>query len=385
MEAATQREIRVGVIGADTKTSWAKVSHVPAINDLQGLRLAAVATRNEQSAREAAKAFGADRWYSDPFAMIRDDRIDIVTVAVAVPARSAHAAIVRSTRPALCRPTETVHPGPRVKAWGKNGPSGSLGRSVAEAEEMVNATHSLHTAIGLQGRLNPAVRRAAELVSSGKIGRPLNARIVSQTLAFGPEMPVAQEYYIKRSSGANLLTIAGGHTLDLVEAVLGKIIEVDARAEIRWPIVRLIETGVESVRETADYVGILGKTASGAAFTAEIEAGVPPDNVRFSVEVRGSDGWLSLTSSHPGGVQIGDLKLRSSVAFAEPDAPAVSDNIMETAINVGEVYAQLARDLNEGTYRTPGFREALHNSSLVEAVRRSAEGGVRQKVIKAGS
>src|SRR5258705_4051259 len=86
MEAATQREIRVGVIGADTKTSWAKVSHVPAINDLQGLRLAAVATRNEQSAREAAKAFGADRWYSDPFAMIRDDRIDIVTVAVAVPA-----------------------------------------------------------------------------------------------------------------------------------------------------------------------------------------------------------------------------------------------------------------------------------------------------------
>ncbi len=335
MEAATQREIRVGVIGADTKTSWAKVSHVPAINDLQGLRLAAVATRNEQSAREAAKAFGADRWYSDPFAMIRDDRIDIVTVAVAVPAhRELVLAALEAGKAVYCE--------------------APLGRSVAEAEEMVNATHSLHTAIGLQGRLNPAVRRAAELVSSGKIGRPLNARIVSQTLA-------------------------------LVEAVLGKIIEVDARAEIRWPIVRLIETGVESVRETADYVGILGKTASGAAFTAEIEAGVPPDNVRFSVEVRGSDGWLSLTSSHPGGVQIGDLKLRSSVAFAEPDAPAVSDNIMETAINVGEVYAQLARDLNEGTYRTPGFREALHNSSLVEAVRRSAEGGVRQKVIKAGS
>ena len=47
---------RVGVVGADAKASWAKVSHVPAINDLQGLRLAAVATRNEQSAREAAKA-----------------------------------------------------------------------------------------------------------------------------------------------------------------------------------------------------------------------------------------------------------------------------------------------------------------------------------------
>src|SRR5258708_26630103 len=102
MEAATQREIRVGVIGADTKTSWAKVSHVPAINDLQGLRLGAVATRNEQSAREAAKAFGADRWYSDPFAMIRDDRIDIVTGAAVAPPHpppGPAAAVVSDGRP----------------------------------------------------------------------------------------------------------------------------------------------------------------------------------------------------------------------------------------------------------------------------------------------
>jgi predicted dehydrogenase len=52
-----QKEIRVGIVGADTKASWAKVSHVPAIQGLPGLKLAAVATRNEQSAREAAEAF----------------------------------------------------------------------------------------------------------------------------------------------------------------------------------------------------------------------------------------------------------------------------------------------------------------------------------------
>ena len=82
----TQEEIRVGIVGADAKASWAKVSHVPAIKALPGVRLAAVATRSERSAREAAEAFDADRWYSDPFAMIRDDRIDIVTIAVKVPA-----------------------------------------------------------------------------------------------------------------------------------------------------------------------------------------------------------------------------------------------------------------------------------------------------------
>ena len=82
----TQKEIRVGIVGANARSSWAKVSHVPAIKSLPGLKLAAVATRNEQSAREAAEAFGVDRWFSDPFAMIRDERIDVVTIAVKVPA-----------------------------------------------------------------------------------------------------------------------------------------------------------------------------------------------------------------------------------------------------------------------------------------------------------
>ena len=68
----TQKEIRVGIVGADSKAGWAKVSHVPAIKDLPGVKLTAVTTRNEQRARKTAEAFGVDRWFSDPIAMIRD-------------------------------------------------------------------------------------------------------------------------------------------------------------------------------------------------------------------------------------------------------------------------------------------------------------------------
>jgi predicted dehydrogenase len=187
----TQEQIRIGIVGADTKASWAKVSHVPAIKGLAGVRLAAVATRSERSAREAAEAFGADRWYSDPFAMIRDDQIDIVTIAVKVPA---HRELVLMALAA-------------GKAVYCEAP---LGCSVPETEEMARAVRSHHTAIGLQGRRNPAVRRAAELVSSGRIGRPLSARVVSPTFGFGPEIPVAHDIFNKSSSGANLLTITGG-------------------------------------------------------------------------------------------------------------------------------------------------------------------------------
>jgi len=357
----TQKEFRVGIVGADTKASWAKVSHVPAINGLPGLKLAAVATRNEQSARQAAEAFGADRWFSDPFAMIGDDLIDVITIAVKVPAhRELVLAVLDAGKAVYCE--------------------APLGRTVPETEEMASAVGSLHTAIGLQGRFNPAVRRAAELLSSGKIGRRLNARIVSTTSGFGPEMPSIYDYFNKTSSGANLLTITAGHTLDVVEAVLGAIVEVDARTEILWPAVRLTDIGEESLREVADHVDVLGKTRSGAVFTADVNAGVAPEDVRFSFEIRGSEGWLSLTSDHPYGFQAGDLKLRSNVAFVPPEEPAVSGGLMSAAINVGEVYAHLVRDLHAGTYSTPGFEHALHNARLIEAVRRAAERGERQKV-----
>jgi predicted dehydrogenase len=53
---------------------------------------------------------------------------------------------------------------------------------------------------------------------------------------------------------------------------------------------------------------------------------------------------------------------------------------MDAAINVGEVYAHLARDVHAGTYNTPSFEHALHNARLIEAIRRACARGERQKV-----
>jgi predicted dehydrogenase len=129
----TQKAIRVGIVGANANAGWARVSHVSVINGLPGMKLAAVATRNERSAREAAQAFGADRWFSDPLAMIRDDLVDLVTIAVKVPA---HRDLVLAA----------LHAGKAVYC------EAPLGRTLAETEEMAHAAGSLHTAIGLQGR-----------------------------------------------------------------------------------------------------------------------------------------------------------------------------------------------------------------------------------------
>ena len=330
------------------------------------LILAAVATRRQESAKAAAKAFGAERWFADPYAMIGDETIDVITVAVKVPA---HRELVLAALAA-------------GKAVYSESP---LGATLAETQEMALAAQGRHTAIGLQGRHNPAVRHAAELVASGKLGRLLSARVGATTFGYGPQSPAVYDYFNKLASGASFMTITAGHTLDVIEAVLGNITEVDARTELLWPQIEIVDTGETSAREIPDHLDLIARTASGAPVSVQVLAGVAPDEARFIFEIRGSAGWLRLTGNHPAGVQVGDLVLSSSVDFVQPDAPlatgtgpTAADIWNGAAINVGEVYASLGRDLLAGTHATPGFAHALHNSRLVAAIEQAARTGQRQ-------
>lgn len=357
----------VGIVGADARASWAGAAHIPALQSQPDLTLAAVATRREESAQAAAAAFGAKKWFSDPYAMIEDESIDIITVAVKVPAhKDLVLAALEAGKAVYCE--------------------SPLGASVAETAEMAAATGALHTAIGLQGRHNPAVRRAREIVASGRLGRILSARVGATTFGYGPQSPAAYDYFNKAASGASFLTITTGHVLDVIEAVLGTITEVDARTELLWPEIEIVDTGETSAREIPDHLDLIAKTERGAPVSVQVLAGVAPDASRFSFEIRGSGGWLNLVGDHPAGVQVGDLTLSASVDFDKPDAPVATGtgptaDPMWTgaAINVGELYASLARDLADGTYETPGFAQALHNSRLVAAVERAAQSGERQK------
>tara|TARA_B100000378_G_scaffold197675_3_gene161236 strand:- start:2398 stop:3540 length:1143 start_codon:yes stop_codon:yes gene_type:complete len=361
-------KFRVGIIGADTQASWAGASHIPALAAQPSLVLAGVATRREESAKAAAEAFGAERWYADPFKLIEDEGIDVVTVAVKVPA---HHDLVMAALAA----------GKAVYA------ESPLGATLAETEAMAAAGKSLHTAIGLQGRHNPAVRRAAELVASGKLGRLLSARVDATTFGYGPQVTSNYDYFNKAASGASFMTITVGHVLDVIETVLGAITQVDARTALHWPQIEVVDTGEISAREIPDHLDLIAATATGTPVSVQVLAGVPADEARFRFDIRGTEGRLTLTGDHLAGVQVGDLRLTASVDFAAPDAPTATgvgptaaDFWAGAAINVGEVYASLARDLVTGTYHTPGFDHALHNSRLVAAVERAAQSGERQSI-----
>jgi predicted homoserine dehydrogenase-like protein len=83
-------------------------------------------------------------------------------------------------------------------------------------------------------------------------------------------------------------------------------------------------------------------------------------------------GWTTKLSHVPAIKALPGLRLAAVATRNEHSARAAAEafgaGTVETAINVGEVYAQLARDLHEGAYRTPGFDHALANARLVESV-----------------
>lgn len=369
----THPPLRVGIIGADTRASWAGAAHVPALQANPGLTLAAVATRREDSAKAAAEAFGAQRWYANPYDLIQDADVDIVTVAVKVPAH----------RPLVLAALQAG------KAVYSESP---LGASEAETREMADAAGTRHTAIGLQGRQNPSVRRASDLVASGRLGALLSANIRATTFGYGPTSTHAYDYFNKAASGASFLTITVAHVLDVVEAVLGRLTDVDARTRLIWPDITLVDTGATSRREVVDHLDMVAGTEAGASVSVQVLAGVERDP-HFIMEVRGTEGSLVLRGQHPAGVQVGDLTLWANVPFAPPDAPMATGAVGPTAadfwtgasINVAELYASLARDIHAGSRHTPGFAHALHSSRLIAAVERAAQTGQRQQLVDSPS
>ena len=272
--------LRVGIIGASAGRGWAKISHVPAVQRLAGLELAAVATNDQQSADAASKAFGVPG-YADATALFRDPAIDIIAVAVNVPAhRDLVLGALEAGKHLYCE-------------W-------PLGRDLAEAVELAAAAGAtrVHAAIGLQTRQNPAARRARALLDEGAIGRVLSANVLSTAMAFGPKVEPAMAFGEKVENGTTLVSIQGGHTIDLAVALLGELHDVAALATTQYPEVRIGSDPAPKPRPTPDHIIVQARLGHGAPLAIEAAGGRPPKDTPFRFEVIGESGSLCWRVAH---------------------------------------------------------------------------------------
>ncbi|PWR10149.1 oxidoreductase [Micromonospora acroterricola] len=358
----------VGIIGPG---AWASVSHIPVIAASPAFELRAVSTSRRSSAEAAAAKHGVPG-YDDHRRLLADPRVDVVVVAVQV---AQHFELISAA----------LEAGKMVYSeW-------PLANGLAEAERLAELARQagVRTVVGLQGRYAPEVEHAADLVRDGYVGEVLGTTLVGSGMVWGGEVAShSQAYWFDNANGATPLTSATLHALDPLHFVLGEFDTVAANLVVGRKEATVTEDGSRIPVTVPDQVALIGTLTSGAAASVFYRGGASRgDNLRW--EINGTDGDLVLTAAW-GNMQVAQLALAggrgADTTATTIDVPtSYSDGIptglaQTPAGSVARLYAQLARDLADGTHTVPDFEHALSRHRLIDAVERASATGVAQSL-----
>jgi predicted dehydrogenase len=362
--------IRVGIVGATVTqggSGWGANAHVPALKALPDYELKAVCTSREDTAKASAAAFGAEQAFHRFSDMAARPDVDLIVVCVRVPGhRDLVMAGLQAGKAVFCE-------------W-------PLGRTLAEAEEMAGLAgkRSVNTVVGLQARSDPAILYARDLVQEGYIGDVLTANLSTVAQAQLQRGP-GRIWQGVRANGANTLTIAGGHAIDALCAVLGEFAEVSARVSTRIPEWRTLD-GTPVPVDAPDSVNVVGRLVSGAEVSVNIAA-VPSNPGGNRMEIYGREGALVIRAN--GALSLGPCQMHAGQG-KEPLAPMPAPSRYRLVpegtpggqpYNVAQAYARMADARRSGRPFDVDFDLAVRRHTLIDAIERSSATGRSVKLV----
>jgi predicted dehydrogenase len=196
------------------------------------------------------------------------------------------------------------------------------GRDLDDARAMaaLAAEQGVRTVVGLQARQAPAIEFVQELLSDGYVGEVLSTTMVGLSV-LGDVLVQPNAYMLDQTNGANVLTIALGHSLDILNFVLGEFADLSAVSDLRRPLITIEETGEQIVKTAADQVAVIGTLTSGATASIHVREAVA-GGTGFMWEINGTDGTLQITAdaAQP---QIYPLTVAGAKGRSEPVELAV--------------------------------------------------------------
>src|SRR5881398_926817 len=227
-------KLGVGIIGVSPTRGWAATAHIPALRALPNYEIRALSAHSAESARAAGEAFGVSAVFSDPTQLVSQPDIDVVAVTVKVPHhRELVSAALAAGKAVYCE-------------W-------PLGRDLDDARAMATlaAEQGVRTVVGLQARQAPAIEFVQQLLRDGYVGEVLSTTMVGVSIP-GDVVGQPNAYMLDKTNGANLLTVPFGHSLDLLNHVLGEFAELSAVSAVRRPLITIEGTGERIVKTAAD-------------------------------------------------------------------------------------------------------------------------------------
>src|SRR6266480_1410530 len=360
----------VGIIGVSPIRGWAATAHLPALRALPNYEIRALSGHSAESARAAGEVFGVSAVFSDHKQLVTQSDIDVVAVTVKVPQhRELVSAALAAGKAVYCE-------------W-------PLGRDLDDARAMATfaAKQGVRTVVGLQARQAPAIEFVQELLRDGYVGEVLSTTMVGLSIP-GDVVGQPNAYMLDKTNGANLLTVPFGHSLDLLNYVLGEFADLSAVSDLRRPLITIEETGEQIVKTAADQIAVIGTLRSGATASVHVREAVA-GGTGFLWEINGTDGTLRITADAavPGifPLTVAGAQGRNELAeLTVPTAlrqkwPALTGLEGAPAFNVGRAYAAFAADIANGTHTVPDFADAVRRHEVIAAIERSAASGKRVK------
>src|SRR5256714_5795320 len=267
----------VGIIGVSPVRGWAATAHIPALRALPNYEIRALSAHSAESARAAGEVFGVNAVFSDHEQLVTQPDIDMVVVTAKVPHhRKLVSAALAAGKAVYCE-------------W-------PLGRDLDDARAMaaLAADQGVRTVVGLQARQAPVIERVQELLSDGYVGEVLSTSMVGLSV-LGDVLVEPNAYMLDKTNGANALTVAVGHSVDILNHVLGEFADLSAVSDLRRPLITIEETGEQITKTAADQIAVIGTLTSGATASIHIREAVA-GGPRFLWEINGTGGTLPGTA-----------------------------------------------------------------------------------------
>jgi len=350
--------LKIGIVGLNAESGWACYAHLPALARVEGVRVTAVATTRMESAREAAARFAIPHAFDNPVALASSPDVDLVLVSVKAPSHSEPVmAAIAAGKAAFVE-------------W-------PMGASLAEAQAMTDAGRraGVPTFVGIQARAAPPVVHAKALTEQGYVGRVISAAMQGSYSFWGN--PVATAYSTDVRNGATILTIPGGHGLDMLTFLLGEVASLSARETHLRDQTMAADVGRMVAMTSPDQFACVGDLKSGALFSAHF-VGAALRGEQFRLHIVGDAGELLLEGD--GMPEIAKLRLFGTQDKASPlrpiDVPLLAAGLIEPpapgpSFNVACLWAAIASHTT-GSSPPPNFEAGLRSRILIDTIARSA-------------
>src|SRR6202795_2995318 len=345
----------VGIVGVSPVRGWAATAHIPALRALPNYEIRALSAPTAESARAAGEVFGVSMVFSDHEQLVIQPDVDVVAVTVKVPH---HRALVSAA----------LYAGKAVYCeW-------PLGRDVDDARAMATlaAEQGVRTVIGLQARQAPAIEFVKDLLGDGYVGEVLSTTLIGVSVP-GDVVVQPNVYMLDANNGANLLTVAVGHSLDTLNHVLGEFADLSAVSAIRRPLITAEGTREQITKTAPDQIAVIGTLTSGATASIHVREAVA-GGIGFLWEINGTDGTLRVTAD-AALPEIFPLTVAGARGSGEPAKLAVPATLTQKwptlselegapAYNVGRAYAAFAADIDNGTRPVPDLPHAARRPEV---------------------